>query len=358
MRAYILSFVTTCLVLIGVSGCGGNQTGGLAEPAGVIVVLNKSDDTANIIDRRSGEMLATIPTGYQPHEVAISPDGRTAVVTNYGLRDRPGNSLTVIDLSDAAHVRDLDLGEFTYPHGIHWMTYDDDRVLVTAEGKQALLVVNIATGEIEQTAFTEQSVSHMVAAAPDFRRAFVSNIGSGSVTVIDLESRETIAQIETGAGAEGIDVSPDGEEVWVTNRSANTVSVIDTRTLEVVAELESRDFPIRAKFTPDGRFVLVSNARSGDVTVFETDMKRLVASVRMDAEIAEDGADRYFADRFEGSPIPIGIVIPPDGRTAYVANSNADVVSVIDLQNLTVTARFATGTQPDGIGWSPVKPGM
>jgi YVTN family beta-propeller protein len=351
-----LYLVLSILLIASLIGCGGDGQPADNGRTGVIIVLNKSDDTANILDRRTGELLATVETGYQPHEVAISPDGRTAVVTNYGLRERPGNSLTVIDLAEARRIKDIDLGEYRYPHGIQWLGETGNRLLVTAEGKDALIVVDISTGEITEAGITDQRVSHMVAATPDYRRAFVSNIGSANVTVIDLTTGEVIGHIQTGAGAEGIDVSPDGKEVWVTNRSANTVSVIDTETLGVIEELVSADFPIRAKFSPDGKYVLVSNARSGDVNVFDASERRIVATVRMDAEIAEEGEDRYFADQFEGSPIPIGIVIPPDGKSAYVANSNADVVVVIDLESFAVTARYRTGTQPDGIGWSPVRP--
>jgi YVTN family beta-propeller protein len=354
MRSITLIMSVLCLGILG--GCADETPLADAGKPGVIIVLNKTDDTAYIIERETGELLASVETGYQPHEVAISPDGRVAVVTNYGLRDRPGNSLTVIDIAEARRIKDIDLGEYLYPHGIRWMGDTGNRVLVTAEGREALIIVDIDTGETEQVAITGQSVSHMVAADPGLKRAFISNIGSASVTAIDLQTGEVITHIGTGQGAEGIDVSPDGKEVWVTNRSANTVSVIDTETLEVVAELESPEFPIRVKFSPDGRYALVSNARSGDVNIFDTAGRRLAATIQMDAEIAEEGADRYFADQFEGSPIPIGIVIPPDGKSAYVANSNADVVVVIDLESFAVSARYRTGTQPDGIGWSPIRP--
>ena len=74
----------------------------LAAPAvaaaGTLVVANKSDATVSLVDTGSGEVVATLPTGEGPHEVAVSPDGKTALVANYGTRGAPGSSLTVIDL--------------------------------------------------------------------------------------------------------------------------------------------------------------------------------------------------------------------------------------------------------------------
>src|SRR5512137_2256508 len=77
---------------------------------GTLVVLNKSEATASLIDLASGIEVATLRSGNGPHEVAVSPDGRTAVATNYGTREEPGSSLTVIDVAGARVVRTGDPG--------------------------------------------------------------------------------------------------------------------------------------------------------------------------------------------------------------------------------------------------------
>ena len=76
----------------------------LATPAlgaqpGTLVASNMNDHTATVIDAASGRVLATLPTGEGPHEVAISHDGKWAVVSNYGVRGKPGNCITVIDIA-------------------------------------------------------------------------------------------------------------------------------------------------------------------------------------------------------------------------------------------------------------------
>ena len=60
---------------------------------GTVLVLNKSANTLLLIDRATGLTAATLPTGDGPHEVAVAPDGETAVATNYGGK-KPGNTLT------------------------------------------------------------------------------------------------------------------------------------------------------------------------------------------------------------------------------------------------------------------------
>ena len=81
------------------------------EPGGTLIVLNKSDGTASLIARRTGQVFATIPTGEAPHEVAVSPDHKTAVVGNYG-KNNPGHTLTVIDLATRKVTKTVDLKKY------------------------------------------------------------------------------------------------------------------------------------------------------------------------------------------------------------------------------------------------------
>lgn len=320
---------------------------------GTLIILNKSDHTASLLDLASRNIVATLPTGTAPHEVAVSPDGRIAVVANYGTGPQPGNSLTVLDLPGRKRVSDIDLGNFKRPHGIAWA--GKNTVAVTVEANRALLVVDVVSGTIVRTVETDQNVSHMVVLSNDRSRAFVANIGSGSLTVIDLLQGERIRTIPTGAGAEGIDITPDGREVWVTNRSANTVSVIDAASLDIIATLESSSFPIRAKVTPDGRHMLVSNAQSGDVAVFDARTKKEVRRIKMEFSPVLDADQRLFGNQFGKSPVPVGILIDPSGTFAFIANTQADIVTMVDLQEWKVVDRLKAGREPDGMGFSLLK---
>ncbi len=321
-----------------------------ALAAETLIVGNKAEATASLIDLASGKVVATLPTGEGPHEVAVSPDGRWALVANYGTGPRPGSTLTVIDVAAARVEKTVDLGEHRRPHGVEWL--DGRRALVTAEAGKALLEVDVQDGKVLRAIGTGQEVSHMVAAAPGGGRAFVANIGSGSMTAIDLAAGKKLADVPTGAGAEGIAVAPDGRHVWVTNREAGTVTAIDAATLEVAGSVECPGFPIRAKFTPDGKRLLVSNARNGDVAVVSTADRRLERRVPMGIEAAT--TEGRLLGAFGSSPVPIGIVIAPDGRRAWVANSNADKIAVLDLATWQVTGHLSAGKEPDGMAYSPL----
>lgn len=189
----------------------------------------------------------------------------------------------------------------------------------------------------------------MVAATPNGKRAFITNIGSGSVSVVDLGARKVIANVSTGQGAEGVAVTPDGKEIWVSNRAADTLSVLDAASFKVLATVPSSSFPIRVAITPDGRRALVSNARSGDLAVIDVAARKEVARLRAPLEsVAANG--RLFS--FAGST-PIGVLIHPDGQRAYVAHANADAIAVFDLAKLRLAGTLAAGREPDGMAFSP-----
>jgi YVTN family beta-propeller protein len=324
-----------------------------AQEGGLLLVVNKGESTLSVVDPVAGDEVARIPTGHAPHEVATSPDGRLAVVTNYGTGDEPGNTLTVVDLVERTAVATIDLGEQTRPHGIAWHP-DGRRVVVTTEGNGTVTIVDVQDGRVLAAIPTQARVSHEVAITPDGERAFVANIGSGSVTVIDLPSASIIRSIPTGAGAEGVAVTPDGRQVWVSNRADNTVTVLDAGTLEVLETLQSADFPIRVVFSPDGRRALVTNARSAELRVFDVSDRRETGVVPIQAPVVDAGPQVI---AFEGSAVPIGVLGDPDGRHAYVAAASADVVAVVDLEAGEVVRLIPVGREPDGLAWAvPPKP--
>jgi hypothetical protein len=56
----------------------------LSARADTLLILNKSDATLQFVDASSFETIGTVATGEGPHEVAVSDDGKMAVVANYG----------------------------------------------------------------------------------------------------------------------------------------------------------------------------------------------------------------------------------------------------------------------------------
>lgn len=299
---------------------------------GVLLVVNKSDNALSFIDVTSKEVVGSATTGEGPHELVVSPDGKYAYVSNYGVSGKPGNTISLVDVAQKKEIDKIDLGDFKRPHGIK-ISKDGKHLYVTCEANKALVVIDTETKKVARSIKTNQDVSHMVALSPDETRAYITNMGSDTVTVIDLKKNALVTNIPVSKVPEGIDLSPDGKTLYVANRSANSMSVIDTAANKVIKTVPTGVFPIRISAPKGDRFVLVSNAHSGNISVFETFEYKEVARIRISGKM------------------PIGLLVDPSGKRFYVANSGSNAISIVEMGSWKVVGEITTGNEPDGLGY-------
>ena len=309
-----------------------------AQRGDLLVVANKQAATATLLHVASGRTVATLPTGVGPHEVAVSGDGRWAVVTDYGAQT-PGSSLTLIDLDRRAVTRTIPLGEYRRPHGAAFLP--NGQLAVTVETNRAVLIVDPSRGAVLRALPTGEAGSHMLSVSPDGRTIYTANIGGGSVTALDATGRAPARTAKVAPRTEGIALSPDGRRLWIGSNQDNTVIVLDAATLAPLDTLPAPGLPYRLALTPDGRRAVISNPMLNAVRVFDAAALRETALVQIPAGNAG-----------QGGAGPVGFALSPDGRTAFVALQGRNQVGVLDLASGTLTRYMDVGVGPDGIAYA------
>jgi YVTN family beta-propeller protein len=308
---------------------------------GTVVAVNQQSDSVTLIDLKAMTAYRHVPVVAGPHEAAASPDGRTVVVTNYNKQGvGQQKTLSVLALPSGDTVKTLDLGEYRAPHDVRWV--DGSRVVVTVEGSQALLLVNVTSGAIERVFRTEAGVSHMLALSTDRTRLYCSNMRDGSVSAFDFQTGQKIKDVKTGKECEGVGVTPDGRWVWAGNRAEDTISIIDTRTLEVTKRIPSPGFPYRVQFTPDGRFALIPHANASSLVVADVATQAIVKSIPLGLTKVE-------------KPSTAGVFPHPDNRHAFVTVRNDNSMLVLDLTTGETLGRVEVQNSPDGVTYSAVQ---
>jgi YVTN family beta-propeller protein len=204
----------------------------------LLVATNQGDRDLSIIDPAADKQLATVPEGgITGHEVATSPDGRTAYVPIYGNSGvgRPGTDgreMVVIDIPSRAVTGKVDFGHGVRPH---CPVYDraSGMLYVTTELDQTVTIIDPKTLKIVGTVPTGQKESHMLVISRDGRLGYTSNVGPGTVSVLDLPGRKTIAVIPISREAQRIAISNDDKLVFTSDQTKPQLAVIDTATNKI-----------------------------------------------------------------------------------------------------------------------------
>jgi phospholipase C len=205
--------------------------------------------------------------------------------------------------------------------------------------------------------------------------AYVPGIVGGSVAIFS-GSAMTLASAVTGSTTNpyGVAVTPDGSQVWVTESGSNTVSVIPTATNQLTSTVIVGIYPHGIAITPDGTRAYVANTgpntgRAGSKTVSVVDVKGLtetgtikVGEAPQVVDISPDGS-QVFVTCADGVYVinaasgharkvserlhqPHGVAVTPNGKHAYVTDTERDQVVVLRTSSLRTVRRIAVGRSP------------
>lgn len=295
----------------------------------ILLIANKGEDSVSFVDLTTGRELARSETGPNPHEIALSPDGRTFAVVSYG-----GAAIDLFDVDSRERVRTISLGTNAAPHGLVWLR--DGRIVATTEKSQTLTIV-AADGSVSAIP-TGHAGSHMVAVSTDLERAYVANITAGTVSLIDLKRGRKLRDAAVGNRPEGIALASGDTRLWVTEVGGNAVHVLSADNLRPLAKLPTGKSPIRVIVSPDGRTAITSNFGDGTLSLFDTATMTPLRTIKVSGQAEFQQVTIHFS---------------PDGKRLYVAETGIDRVAEVDLASGTVLGRLPAGKNGDGLAIIP-----
>src|SRR5947199_8329272 len=119
----------------------------------------------------------------------------------------------------------------------------------------------------------------MITLATARGRAYVSNNGDNTVSVISLDTLDVVATIPVGRSPAFLDVAPDGSRVYVVNAfgSTNAISVIDTATETAIATIPVGNAPSQLAISRDGARLYVTDSGANSISMIAT-VSNLVVS--------------------------------------------------------------------------------
>jgi YVTN family beta-propeller protein len=219
------------------------------------------------IDTTSFAVDRVVRVGAVPKYVAVTPDGRQVLVTNWCSSD-----LSVIDAASAKQVARVRLGGL-HPRGIA-VSPDSRTAYVALMGSDRLVRVDLATRAVTRYASTGDGPRHLVVSR-DGRHLFVTNNGDGTVSKLDRATGRVLRWVRTGKEPRSMAISADGGALYSVNYESSTVTKLRTSDLAKVDEVPTEHHPIGITYEPTRKAVWVA-CYGGAILVFD-DSRRPVA---------------------------------------------------------------------------------
>lgn len=211
------------------------------------------------IDTRTLQIDQMIEVGAVPKYLAVTPDGRTLLVTNWCSYD-----VSVVDVSTAIEVARIPMGR--YPRGIA-VAPDSGTAWIAVMGESRLVAVDLGTRSIRDLPGVGGGPRHLQV-GPDGAHLYVTLNSDGLVAKVDATTGEVVATVRTGQAPRSAVLSADGTALYVVNYESDTVAKVATADMAVLQTVDVGHHPIGITVDDATRQVWVASY-SGTITVLQ-----------------------------------------------------------------------------------------
>jgi len=272
--------------------------------------------------------------------VIASPDGRTAYVPIYGDSGvgKPGSdgtNLVAIDIASRKIIGNVDFGRGVRPH-CPLFGPKDGLLYVSTEIDKSITIIDPASLKIVGSIPTDRPESHMFALSHDGRFGYTTNVGSGTISVLDIKARKTMDVIQIAPVIQRISLSVDDRLAFTSDQSKPRLAVFDTATRKVASWIPLSAPGYGTAPTPDGLWLVVATPGARQVVV--VNLKSMKVEHTIDVPAA-----------------PQEVLIRPDGAMAYVSCDASHKVAEIRTSDWTVARLIDAGPGADGLAWAAQK---
>lgn len=211
------------------------------------------------VNTRSLEIENVVEVGCVPKYVAISPDSRLLLVSNWCSAD-----LSIVDLRSETEIKRIALGK--YPRGIV-IDSKSRYAYISIMGEDKIAILKLSDGSVSWIDDIGDTPRHLCLGPAD-RYLYVSLDRDGEVKKFDLIRNRLAGEVSTGKGPRSMVLSPNGRILYVANYLDNTLVRIRTEDLSISQTIKTHQQPIGTTFDPETHSVWVA-CYTGTIMVFQ-----------------------------------------------------------------------------------------
>lgn len=215
--------------------------------------LYRIDTTRLVVD-------AVVPVGKVPKYVAVSPDGRYVLATNWCSYD-----VSVVDTTTNREVKRVPLGP--YPRGIA-ITPDSRTAYIAVMGTHNIARLDLTTFAVSWIYSVGAGPRHLVL-SPDGVSLYVTLNAEGKVAKLDPVNGVVQQKVGTGSEPRSMAISTDGQSLYVVNYESSSVSKLAATDLHLVQTVQTGYHPIGITYDRTTGAVWVANY-GGSIQIFSS----------------------------------------------------------------------------------------
>ncbi|HKK42539.1 MAG TPA: YncE family protein, partial [Bacteroidales bacterium] len=262
-----------------------------------------------------------LPLGDLPLNIAVSPSGKLAAVTNNG------ESIQTIQLIDIKGETVLD----SIVTGKSWLglTFSDNSKMLYASGGNDNIIIRYSvirnrlvpldTIVIGKPWPVKISIAG-IALDDKGNRLYAVTRENNSLYVIDTQTKKVLSKHELGGEGYTCLLSPDRKELYISCWGCDKLIVYDTSAGKITNSIPVGDNPNDICRTANGRYLYVANANDNSVSVIDTRQMKVTETLNA----------ALYPDSRTGSTSN-SVALSKDEKTLYVANADNNCLAVFDV---------------------------
>lgn len=327
-----------------------------------LFVANRRSGSLSTLDLQSGAISAEVELGRCLSAIRLTGDGRSLLAA-----DEHSHELVLCDIRDGSVTVRQRLPVTPYPVDIA-IARDGRRAFVTSLWSQRVSAVELPPARTSEASVSGMKVISVLDLpfAPrclllvkDESRLIVADAFGGKLAVIDPSSMQ-MQHVRSfpSHNIRGLATSPDGRKLLVAHQMLNELAHTtnndvhwgllmsnDLRWLQVDSVLApAADLYTGAHMHPLGH---AGNATADPSGIAVAPNGTVVVTMGGIDEMAVGVENDYSLDRIGLGRRPTAVTVSRDGRRAFVANTFADSISIVDLKNREATKEISLGPQPE-----------